>query len=175
MELGRRIAVIGSPGSGKSTLSVRLGSATGLPVRHLDACYWKSGWQPSGPEEWQAIHAQLIAEGRWIIDGSFTGSLKERLVRADCVVYLDIPRRVSLLRVLRRYLRYRGRSRPDMAAGCPETLDWEFICWIWHYRRTHHQSILNLLEQFPGQAFILHSRREAEAFLRTIETDKGTG
>jgi len=39
-----RIAVIGSPGAGKSTLARKLGQALGLEVHHLDRLYWQPGW-----------------------------------------------------------------------------------------------------------------------------------
>ncbi|TOH24481.1 AAA family ATPase, partial [Vibrio parahaemolyticus] len=37
----KRIAVIGSGGSGKSTFSALLGKKLNLPVHHLDQLYWK--------------------------------------------------------------------------------------------------------------------------------------
>ena len=39
-----RIVVIGSAGSGKSTLSQKLGQIYSLPVVHLDKYYWKPNW-----------------------------------------------------------------------------------------------------------------------------------
>lgn len=35
-----RILVIGSPGSGKTTFSLRLGEALAIPVVHLDRLNW---------------------------------------------------------------------------------------------------------------------------------------
>jgi adenylate kinase family enzyme len=40
----KRIAVIGSPGAGKSTLARELGAALGLPVYHLDRLLWRPHW-----------------------------------------------------------------------------------------------------------------------------------
>jgi site-specific DNA recombinase len=48
----KRIVVIGSGGSGKSTFSQRLGEVTGLPVVHLDKLYWHPGWVKTPREEW---------------------------------------------------------------------------------------------------------------------------
>ena len=43
-EQPERIAVIGSPGAGKSTLATMIAAATGLPLIHLDAEHWQPGW-----------------------------------------------------------------------------------------------------------------------------------
>ena len=40
----QRIMVIGSPGAGKSTLSVAMAGKLSLPLYHLDKLYWKAGW-----------------------------------------------------------------------------------------------------------------------------------
>ena len=54
----------------------------------------------------------------------------ERLNMADTVVFLDFNRFICLFRVIKRYINYRGRSRPDMGAGCPEKIDLEFLRWV---------------------------------------------
>ncbi|MCL1951754.1 MAG: topology modulation protein, partial [Oscillospiraceae bacterium] len=51
MDLGRRIMVMGSSGSGKSTMAQRLGEITGLPVVHLDSLSWLPGWVEAPKEE----------------------------------------------------------------------------------------------------------------------------
>ena len=40
----KRIAIIGSPGVGKSTFARQLGDITGIEVFHLDRLFWKPGW-----------------------------------------------------------------------------------------------------------------------------------
>jgi adenylate kinase family enzyme len=42
--IGRRIMVIGSPGSGKSTFSRKLSEITRIPLIHLDKEFWNDGW-----------------------------------------------------------------------------------------------------------------------------------
>jgi adenylate kinase family enzyme len=78
-----RVLVIGGPGAGKSTLAARLGAALGLPVVHLDAHFWRPGWQESPRPEWAARVAELAAAERWVMDGHYAGTLA---VRARLVV-----------------------------------------------------------------------------------------
>jgi adenylate kinase family enzyme len=56
----RRVMVIGSPGAGKTTFAQRLAEKLPLPVIHLDAHYWRSGWQPSDLD-WRERLAALAA------------------------------------------------------------------------------------------------------------------
>jgi len=129
-----RILVIGPCGAGKSTLAVTLGERLGLPVIHLDQEYWRPGWQEPEQLEWAAQVEELIARSRWIMDGNYGGTLARRLERAQLVVNLDYPRSVFFPRMLWRSIRQLGRTRPDMAPGCAERLDWEFIRYTWRYK-----------------------------------------
>ena len=119
----------------------------GLPVIHLDTHFWRSGWVEPTDEEWVEQLRDLLQRDRWIMDGNFGGTLEMRLEAADTVVYLDTPRRRCLVRVLLRVFRYRGKTRSDLAPGCPEKLDWKFLMWIWCYRRRHHPEILALRDK----------------------------
>lgn len=126
----QRILVIGPCGAGKSTLARELGARLGLPIFHMDQLNWKSGWVESSNDEIRAKLHAIVATDRWLIDGNYGGTLAERLERADTVAYLDYPISLCLTRVLRRIWTYRGRSRPDMAEGCPERFDFAFLMYL---------------------------------------------
>jgi adenylate kinase family enzyme len=77
------VAVIGSGGAGKSVLVLELGRRTGLPVIHLDREYWRTGWEPTPEPEWEARVAEIVKGERWIIDGSFGGTMHLRFAAAS--------------------------------------------------------------------------------------------
>ena len=162
--------MIGSGGAGKSTFAARLGAVTGLPVVHLDACYWRAGWEPTPKDEWARAVDEIASRDAWIMDGNYGGTMERRLAACDTVVFLDLPRAICLWRVTRRALRYRGRSRPDMAPGCPERLTWEFARWVWDYPRRRRPGILARLDALAGakRVVVLRSTREVERFLRDV-------
>lgn len=126
----QRVLVIGPCGAGKSTLAVELAQKLGLPVLHMDQLNWRPGWVESSMDEVRRRLAKIVATDRWLIDGNYGGTLAERLERADTVVYLDYPIRLCLWRLMRRIVRYRGRTRPDMTEGCPERFDFEFLIYL---------------------------------------------
>ena len=175
----RRVLVIGAGGAGKSTLAARVAERAGLPLVHLDACYWRAGWVPTPADEWAATVARLAAGDAWVMDGNYGGTLDARLAACDTVVFLDLPRLVCLWSVVRRWLRWRGRSRPDLPAGCPEQLSWEFVWWIWTYPRRRRPAILARLGALAGEkrVVVLRSRRAAARWVAGLaqESERRAG
>lgn len=168
LHLMNRILIIGSGGAGKSTFARELGALLDIPVVHLDQLYWKPGWEKPSRSEWVTTIDRETARPRWVMDGNFGGTLPQRLARCDTVVLLDVSRWICLWRVAKRFVRYRGRHRPDMTPGCHERFDWEFIRWIWNYPSKSKPAKIALLSATgPDQrVVILGSAAEARAFLR---------
>jgi adenylate kinase family enzyme len=163
----QRVLVIGAGGSGKSTFAAALASKLALPLVHLDALYWHAGWQPTPPDEWRERVRGLAAQPRWVMDGNYGGTLDLRLQRCDTAIFLDMPRALCLWRVVKRRLRYVGRTRPDMAPGCREQLSWEFVSWVWSYRATRRDGILRRLAALGEgkRAVVLTSPSAVRRFL----------
>jgi adenylate kinase family enzyme len=156
----QRVIVIGPCGAGKSVASVEIGRVLALPVHHLDRLHWREGWVESSREELVAALEPIVAGERWLIDGNYGGTMAGRLARADTVVYLDYPTWLCLWRALKRVWRYRGRARPDMAAGCPERFDAAFFLYILTFRRGPRR---RTEERLAGhEAKVLRFRRPAE-------------
>ena len=152
----RRIAVVGSPGAGKSTLAIQLGQMLGLRVCHLDQLWWQPGWVEAGHEAFDAELARVVAEDEWIIDGNYSRTLDVRLSRAEAAIMLDFPRSLCMYRVLKRVLVSRGNVRPDMAPGCPEKVDPEFLRFVWEYPKRSRQRVLQKLGSFGETRKFVH-------------------
>jgi len=172
----RRIIVIGSGGAGKSTLAQQMGEILGLPVFHLDRLHWKPNWVSPPKDEWKAVQEKLCAKNEWIIDGNYGGTMDLRLAASDSIIFLDLPRWICLWRVLKRFLIYRGKSRPDMTDGCDERINREFFLWIWRFRQDKRPGILAKLSDLEAEKkdFILRNRREVRHFLETLPTANKT-
>ncbi|MQQ06933.1 hypothetical protein GFB49_00545 [Epibacterium sp. SM1979] len=136
----KRIMIIGGPGSGKSTLARRLGAALDLPVFHMDReVHWLPGWQERDKAEKMPIVERIIAQPKWVFEGGHSTSYAKRLARADLLIWVDAPLVVRLLRVLRRTVKDRGQTRPDMQDGCPEQLA-NLPGFLWFIIRIHRPS-----------------------------------
>ncbi|PZS27864.1 MAG: adenylate kinase, partial [Pseudonocardiales bacterium] len=159
----------GSGGAGKSTLAREVGARLGLPVVHLDQHFWRARWVEIPRDEWVEVVRALVAEERWVMDGNYSGQIDVRLARADAVVLLDLPRLLCLTRVLRRWWRYRGRSRPDMTPGCPEHVSVEFLRWIWTYPDRSRPKVLAAVRAAGVPLVRLRSPGSVDRWLATLK------
>ncbi|OWA37680.1 topology modulation protein [Saccharibacillus sp. O16] len=166
----QKIVVIGSPGSGKSVLSRKLGEALKLRVIHLDTHYWQRGWTPTPANQWDEFLRQTVSEETWIVDGNYTRTLDIRLEAADTIVFLDMPRMLCMYRILKRRLIYQGKSRPDLNEECEEKLDAAFVKWVWDYRKKVRPRVLEAIKRHEAgkRAVILTSRGDVEDFVQEV-------
>lgn len=166
----RKIAVIGSPGSGKSTLSRKLAALLGIEAVHLDALYWQPGWVETPPERWDEIVREIVNRDSWIIDGHYGRTLDMRLVAADTVILLNMSRFRCMWRAIKR----RGKPRPDMNPECIERFDREaieFLWYIWTFPQRKLPEARAKLDQLQGEkaVYVLNSPAEVVRFLQKIE------
>ncbi len=169
----RKVLVIGSGGAGKSTFARRLGETLGLPVVHLDSCYWQPGWVEPPKDDWLKTVEGLLARDEWVMDGNYSDTLAVRLAACDTVIFLDLPRTVCLWRVFKRALMYHRKSRPDVAEGCVETLNAEFFRWVWDYPKRSRPKVIRRLKEHARskQLIRLRSRAEVRKFLDGIQAE----
>ena len=164
-----RIIIIGCGGAGKSTLAQKLGQKLGIPVVHLDKLFWKPGWEEMEKEEFDTRIRMEMAKEKWIMDGNYNRTLLERIARCDTVIYLDFNRLTCLFGVMKRVITTYGKVRPDMGAGCPERIDFDFLKWVWNYnknKRERNYRLLNGAEH--ARIIVLKNRRQVSGFLNTL-------
>ena len=106
------------------------------------------------------------------MDGNYAATFGIRIGRADTIVFLDLPRRVCLWRVFKRLITHRGRARPDVARGCNEKIDLEFLAWIWRFRADIRPQVLRALEQARVMGKQVH-RLTSSAQVRRFITSAG--
>ena len=162
----RRILVLGPPGSGKSTLARELGRRLDVPVFHLDQAFWRAGWVQAPARCFAAETERIAALPAWVIDGNYTDTIGVRLARADCVVYLDVPRWRCMVRLLRRIAAGHGRVRTDSAPGCAEGFDLEFLRFAWSWSRLRRARMLTLIHGFGGRRLVVRSEGERSLLLQ---------
>lgn len=169
-----RIAIIGCGGSGKTHLANQLAALVNLPMTHLDSVYYDTTWNPLPQEEFAAIQRDLVAQPRWLIEGNYAGTLPIRLAAADTVIFLDLHAITCLAGIVQRRWRYRGGQHAKY--GVYDRITWNFVRYIWGYRKTMRPRVRQLLNEHGGNAQLvtLTSRRQAARFVAQLRAETST-
>jgi adenylate kinase family enzyme len=88
----KKIAIIGSSCSGKTTLSKALENRLNLKRIELDAINWQPNWQERDYDEFTSIVDSETKAEAWIVDGNYQSRVKGlTLKRADTIIWLNLP------------------------------------------------------------------------------------
>jgi adenylate kinase family enzyme len=174
----QRIVVYGVTGSGKSTLARRIGERLGLPYHPVDDLAWRPGWV-AVPEAEQRERIRAICAGeRWVLDAAYGSWLDVVLPRTDLIVCLDLPRAVSLSRLLHRTVDRIVRGTP-ICNGNRETwrkafFDRESIL-VWHFRsfgrKRRRMRAWHADSRFPATV-LLRSGADVERWFAALPTTR---
>lgn len=168
-----KISILGHSGAGKSTLARHLGKLYSAPVLHLDTVQFLPNWEERERSEKERMIADFLDENpSWIIDGTYSGlHFKRRLDESDLIIMLLFNRFACFRRVVSRYRKFKGSSRPDMADGCCEKLDLEFARWVLFDGRTakRREKFRRAAKEYPQKIIVLKNQRALDRFLRELE------
>jgi adenylate kinase family enzyme len=169
----RRVNVVGTSASGKTTFARALAERLQLPHVELDALYWEPGWTAATPEVMRARVSAAIETDGWVVDGNYSVVRDLVWARAEAVVWLDF----SLAAVLWRYAartRRRIRSNEELwpGTGNRETFGRNLVgresllWWILSTYRRRRREYPEQLRAHPQLAAVhLRTPAEAEAWL----------
>ena len=164
----KKIIVVGSPGSGKSTFSRRLSEITGIRLYHLDLIYHNPD-RTTNPREYLIDKiSDIFANDSWIIDGQYMGTIEMRLRECDTVFFLDLSVEECLKGVAERI----GKPRSDMP-WVEEEEDPEFIEYVKSFEHNQKPRMEKLLEKYRDKNIIvLKSHEEADEYLEKLRDEE---
>lgn len=176
-----RIAVIGSTGSGKTTLARRIGRILGIPHIELDALHRQPNWIPASGEAFRRAVDDATRGERWVIDGNYSAVRDIVWRRADTLIWLDYPLPLIMSRLARRTAS-RIVRKTELWSGNRERLgntlsrDSLFL-WALQYHRVR-RPLLPAQFALPEHGHLtvhhLHSPRQTRAWLRALEAFTAT-
>jgi adenylate kinase family enzyme len=166
---------VGSPGSGKTTLGRRLAERMGATFVELDELHHRPGWSEATTAELRAAVAEAVTGPRWVADGNYRQAADLTQMRADTIVWLDLPRTLVTWRVFRRSMS-RIVRRQELWHGNRESLrrlfsrdpERSIVTWTWtQHPRYEERYTAQLDERIWAHADVvrLRSQREIDEWL----------
>lgn len=100
----KRIHIIGSTGSGKTSLAADVSARLAIPHVELDDLHWEENWQEAELEVFRARLIQELSGEAWVVDGNYSKVRDIIWSRVEMVVWLDYPVAIPFVRLIRRSL-----------------------------------------------------------------------
>lgn len=176
MEPPQRIVVVGTTGSGKTTLARALAQAYSLPHTSLDTLHWRPNWQPAPKDEFVRDVQATIAQERWVMEGNYRAVREMIWERADTIVWIDLPFLTNGAQLLKRSWRD-CRTRRPICNGNRQRL-WELIkwpdgLWVWffwtYFRRRKQYTAMRQEPRYAEKHWIhLTSPQAVRAFAESL-------
>jgi adenylate kinase family enzyme len=170
-----KVLIAGISGAGKTTLARRLSDRYDLPRYELDALHHGAGWVKR--PEFESDVKEFSARDRWITEDQYHRALGDLLWdRADTVIWLDLPRRTVMWRVIRRSI-VRSITRRPLWNGNRESFrDWldadHPIRWAWTQFDRRRRETTERVTRHPAVTVIrLRTARQARHWLSGEWTD----
>jgi adenylate kinase family enzyme len=172
----KRISVVGTSGSGKTTIAGKLAGILRVPHIELDALHWSANWEPAPDDLFRSRVREAVGADRWVVDGNYSKTARDLVwARIDAVVWLDFSLPVIIHRLLRRTIR-RILTGEECCNGNREKLSQAFsrdsiILWALRTYRRHRREYLPLLASLRRggvKTIRLRSPREANRWLSEL-------
>ncbi|MHB8378499.1 MAG: P-loop NTPase family protein [Acidimicrobiales bacterium] len=172
-----RVVVQGASGSGKSTFARELARILDVPYLELDSLYHQEGWTALDVETFREHVGAFAQQPRWVSDGNYSSVRDLLWSRAGVILFIDLPRRQTVARLLRRTIR-RSLSGEELWNGNRESLRHLFsldpelnvVLWSWKTHGRYHESVPNEARvQAPhADVKILRNAREVASHLECL-------
>jgi len=167
-------------------MAAKISEALDLPVVELDALNWETGWvslRETEPDEFIARVTSACNGDRWVVAGSYHKTSTQYIwPNVQSVIWLDLPRWLLLLRVIRRSWK-RARTA-ELLWGkvqerfLPQLMIWRreesLIWWIWtqHTRKRLELLSYTLEPQFAHIQFLrFTSSKDADKWLSSVDAN----
>jgi adenylate kinase family enzyme len=175
--IGKRVVVVGTSGSGKTTVARQLATLMGGVHIELDALNWGANWRDSTTEELQYKVNQAMTALCWALDGNYSKVRASVWAQADTLVWLDFPLWLNLWRISKRTF-LRVVTQESLWAGNRESLRAAvskegMFYWVLKTHARRRREIPQYLQRDENrhlQVVHLRTPHETTAFLQRVAT-----
>jgi len=175
----KRIAILGSPGAGKTTFAKKLSELTHLPIYHIDDVNWMEQWKMIPPENLNKEIFEIANRSEWIIDGNYSQAAFDiRIARADLIIMLDYSTLTCLYQAIKRAIQqWFGQKEllPEKIKASKKKyrpgfkLSFALFRYIWNFQRDSRPMVLEKLSVCSVPVLIFNNSRDAEKFLANAD------
>jgi adenylate kinase family enzyme len=174
----KRIAVIGTTSTGKSTLAEKISAKFGLPFVELDALFWEPDWKEASLFDfWKRVESAIEPDA-WVVAGNYSRVRNLIWSRAELIIWLDYSFPIVFWRLLTRTIR-RGWTQEELWNGNREKFWWHLKLWsqdsLFHWlfktywrRKREIPQLLSLPENRHLSLIHFRHPREAEKWLASL-------
>ncbi|MGG3280704.1 AAA family ATPase [Paenibacillus solani] len=152
-----RIHIIGSVGSGKTTLARALAAQLNLPYYELDNVVWERA-EPDdirrSEADRDALLLSIVNNNCWIIEGAHLNWVSPSFRRADLIVFLNPSYSTIICRIITRFIKQ--RLRLELAHYTPTwNMFIKMFQWSAAYQRKGKYQIQDALAGYPGKVVVV--------------------
>lgn len=163
-----RICIIGGSGTGKTTLAKNLEKVLHIPVCHIDSLHHTKNWKIRKKEERDKEILDFIRKKKWIMDGTYSSTLKDRMEASDLVIFLDYSLFLRLKGILTRYFKNHGKEKEEIP-GCKEQISWKLFSSSLKFKRKLRKKIINIIEDTnPSHLLIFKNRKVLNKWYKEV-------
>ncbi len=162
-----KIDIIGSVGSGKTTLAKKLSQIYHMPCYEKDEIVWvrdEAGDYKRNDEERDSLFQSILDQEDWIVEGSPRKVLQESMEEAELIIFLDPPSMTRLKRIIYRWLRQRSGKEAYKFYPSLKALR-QYIKWHCQFNRDK-KKILDSLSIHSSKLIICRTSKEAEEVIQ---------
>ncbi|MET3193465.1 AAA family ATPase [Bacillus sp. OAE603] len=163
----KRIHIIGSVGSGKTTLAKNISNILSISYYELDNIVWKrtsNGDIRNSMDDRDAIFQNIIGQDYWIVEGVHYEWVKKSFELADMILLLDVSKKKRKYRILKRFILQRLNIEK---ANYKPTLKMlrKMYKWNHNFELLYKPDILNMLKQYNHKVYLLKDNKDIDKLL----------
>lgn len=158
-----KIRIVGSVGSGKTTLARKLAQQKGIALYPLDEVVWTrcSDGEDirNSDEQRDAKLEEILNQPNWIIEGAHLGWSMKTFEEAEQIIFLHPRLPVRLFRISRRF--YRQKRGTEHASYTPTwRMYGRMFKWTYQYETIFKNQVREIVKNVPHKAIEIREGKE---------------
>jgi adenylate kinase family enzyme len=167
----KKIHIIGSVGSGKTTLARKLSKDFHIPHYELDNIVWKrfqSGDVRRSEKERDAYLNKVVTSDAWVNEGVHYQWVTESFINAELIIFLDTRYSKRIYRIIKRFILQRiGIEKSNYKPSF--SMFKRMFRWNTYFEKVSKREIIELLKEFDDKVIIMRDHHKLEVYLREKE------